>query len=134
MTFGIKPDNVAHNLKHLLELCENIPFSEIPVYIEQQKTRKQKLEQELQELERMEVDAKNRVDKALTEEGITRHDSNFRRELWKQETSVDEISQFSVKGISEGSKTHFANSIFLEKDVRLVLTYLGYIFTVIFES
>lgn len=103
ITLGIKPDKVAHNLKHLLELCENIPSSQIPGYIEQQKTRKQKLEQELQELESREVDAKNRVDKALKEEGIARHDLNFRRELWKQETSVDEISQFleALEGVKQ---------------------------------
>jgi hypothetical protein len=46
---------------------ENILFPEIPDYIEQQETRKRKLEQELQELDARKVDAKNRVDKVLKE-------------------------------------------------------------------
>jgi hypothetical protein len=101
VTLGINHDKISYYIRELLELCENIPFSEIPNYIEQQKTRKIKLEQELQELEAREVDAKNRVDKALEEEGITRLDLNFKRELWKREISMDETSQFleALKGI-----------------------------------
>jgi hypothetical protein len=101
ITLGVKRDKISYYIRELLELCENIPFSEIPDYIEQQKTRKRKLEQELQELEAREVDAKDRVDKALREEGITRHDLNFKRELWKREISMDETSQFleALKGI-----------------------------------
>jgi hypothetical protein len=71
-----------------------MPFSEIPVYIEQQKIRKQKLEQESQEFEARIVDARNRVKKALEEESITSHDLKFERELWRREISMDEDSQF----------------------------------------
>jgi len=66
IALGIKHDKIAYFLRQL-ELCENILFPEIPDSIEQQETRKRKLEQELQELDAREVDAKNRVDKVLKE-------------------------------------------------------------------
>ena len=55
---------------------------------------KRELEQQLRELEARAFDAKTRVDKALKVERITLHDLNFKRELWKRETHMDEISQF----------------------------------------
>ncbi|MDP9288440.1 MAG: hypothetical protein M3P08_09595 [Thermoproteota archaeon] len=91
---GIKRDKIPYCLRQLHDLCESVPFSEIPDHIAQQVTRKRELEQQLRELEARVVDAKNRVDKALKAEGITLHDLNFKRELWKRETYMDEISQF----------------------------------------
>ncbi|MFZ0895794.1 MAG: hypothetical protein WAZ77_14960, partial [Candidatus Nitrosopolaris sp.] len=101
ITLGIKPNKVADNLKQLLELCQQIPLPEIPNYIQQQKTQKRKLEQELQELEARVLDAKNRADMALKEERITRQDLNFKRDLWKREISMDETLQFldALEGI-----------------------------------
>lgn len=66
IALGMKHDKIAYFLKQL-ELCESILFLEILDYIEQQETRKRKLEQELQEPDTREVDAKNRVDKVLKE-------------------------------------------------------------------
>jgi len=101
ITLGIKPNKVAYTLKELLDLCQQIPLPEIPDYIEQQKTQKRKLEQELRELNEWVLHARNRVDEALKEERTTRHDLNFKRELWKREISTDEISQFleALEGI-----------------------------------
>ncbi len=48
-----------------------------------------------------EAAAKDRVDMALKAEGITRHDLNFKRELWMREVPMDEITQFleTLEGI-----------------------------------
>lgn len=103
LTLKIKPEKVAYNLKQILGLCEVTPLEEIPYYIEQQQDRKRKLEQDIRELEAREVAAKNRVDMALKEEGITRHDLNFKRELWMRGVSMDEISHFleTLEGIKQ---------------------------------
>jgi hypothetical protein len=73
---GLQPDKAAYLLKQLFDLSESVPLPQIPEYIQQQMSRKQKLEQEVEELEQKILDAKSRLDAALNEEATTRDELN----------------------------------------------------------
>jgi hypothetical protein len=72
----LQPDKVASLLKQLLDLSESVPLPQIPEYIEQQISRKQKLEQVIEELEQKILDAKSRLDIVLNDEAATRDELN----------------------------------------------------------
>lgn len=91
---GIGPDKIVGSLKQLLGLSQDMHFSVIPYYLDDLVSRKAVLEQEVLRLEARESDIRKRVEIALQEEGVTSQDLNFRRELWKRQTSEDEIAQF----------------------------------------
>ena len=50
---GLSPENIASHFKELFEFSTtNIPFSQIPNYVKQKTNEKEKLEQEIKNLER----------------------------------------------------------------------------------
>lgn len=67
----LQPDKIASLLKQLLDLSESVPLSQLPDYMEQQTSRKQKLEQEEADLELKILNAKIHLDIALDKESTT---------------------------------------------------------------
>jgi hypothetical protein len=72
----LQPDKVAYLLKQLLDLSESVPLPQISEFLEQQRGRKRKLEQEIENLELNILDAKSRLDMVLNEEATTRDELN----------------------------------------------------------
>jgi hypothetical protein len=110
---GLSPENIASNLKDLLELSTtNMPFSQIPNYIKQKIDEKQKLEEEVKNLEwktetlTLEKSDKQFLrDQALQDERMTAIElkwySDIKAELRKYGIPVDDIPKFAkaVNGI-----------------------------------
>ena len=113
---GLPPENIASHLKDLLELSTTnaIPFSQIPNYIKQKVEQKQKLEEEIKNLERKiemlileQSDRESLGDQALQDERMTAAElkwhSDIKAELRKYGIPVDDISKFAkaVNGIRQ---------------------------------
>lgn len=73
---GLQPDKVVYLLKQLLDLSESVPLPQISEFLEQQMSRKRKLEQQIENLELKILDAKSRLDIVLNEEATTRNELN----------------------------------------------------------
>ncbi len=112
---GLSPENIASHLKDLLELSTtNIPFSQIPNHIKQKVEQKQKLEEEIKNLERKiemltleKSDMESLRDLALHDERMTAIELksylDIKAELRKYGIPVDDISKFAkaVNGIRQ---------------------------------
>ena len=111
---GLTPENIASHLRDLLDFSttDAIPFSQIPNYLKQKADEKEKLEQEIKNLEwKIEMltleqsDRQFLRDQALQDERMTAADlkwySNLKAELRKYDIPVDDISKFAkaVNGI-----------------------------------
>jgi DNA-binding transcriptional MerR regulator len=113
---GLTPENIASHLKDLLDFSttNTIPFSQIPNYIKQKVEQKEKLEEEIKNLERKieklileQSDRESLRDQALHDERMTATElkwySDIKAELRKYGISVDDISKFAkaVNGIRQ---------------------------------
>jgi cell division protein FtsB len=113
---GLTPENIASYLKDLLDFSttDAIPFSQIPNYVKQKADEKEKLEQEIKNLEwkigMLTLEQSDRQflrDQALQDERMTAADlkwySNLKAELRKYDIPVDDISKFAkaVNGIRQ---------------------------------
>src|ERR1051326_602061 len=113
---GLTPENIASQLRDLLEFSTSgvIPFSQIPNYIKEKADEKEKLEQEIKNLELKigmltleQSDRESLRDQALQDERMTAAElksySDLRTELRKAGIPIDEISKFAkaVNGIRE---------------------------------
>jgi len=113
---GLTPENIAFHLRDLLEFSTSgvIPFSQIPNYLKQKTGEKEKLEQEIKNLEwkigMLTLEQSDRQflrDQALQDERMTAADlkwySNLKAELRKYDIPVDDISKFAkaVNGIRQ---------------------------------
>ena len=113
---GLTPENIASQLRDLLEFSTSgvIPFSQIPNYIKEKADEKEKLEQEIKNLELKigmltleQSDRESLRDQALQDERMTATElksySDLRTELRKAGIPIDEISKFAnaVNGIRQ---------------------------------
>ena len=97
----LQPDRVAYLLRKLLDLSESVPLAQFAEYIELQKSRIRKSQEELEKLELKILDQKTSLDIVLNEEGTTR----------------DELKQFSSlkavmnkNGLTMADKSRFVES------------------------
>jgi hypothetical protein len=105
---GLRPERVVYYLKQVLDLCDSMPIEQIPDHIEQQITRKQQLEEEIQTLQARELEVKKQVDIAMKEVDVTLKDLNefcdFKTELNRQlGIPVVNFSAFvnAIKGVQQ---------------------------------
>src|ERR1044072_165051 len=151
---GLPPENIASHLKDLAELSTtNMPFSQIPNHIKQKADEKQKLEEEIKNLEwKIEMltleqsDRQFLRDQALQDERMTATDlkwySNLKAELRKYGIPVDDISKFAKavnglrqygydvgKVISEflDHESHVTRHRMLEHSVKMLQSELNYL-------
>lgn len=114
----LQPDKIAYLLKLMLDLSESVPLPQIPEYIEQQTSRKRKLEQEIEKLEQKLLDAKSRVDIALNEEATT-HDelnqfSSLKAVMMKNGVEMPDNSKF-VGAVVGARQLGFDPRVIVEK-------------------
>ena len=115
---GLTPENISSHLKDLVEFSTTtgVPFSQFPNHIKQKTDEKQKLEEEIKNLEwkigMLTLEKSDRQflrDQALQDERMTatglRWYSDNKAELRKYDIAVDDISKFAkaVNGIREYS-------------------------------
>src|ERR1041385_307285 len=113
---GLTPENIASQLRDLLEFSTSgvIPFLQIPNFIKEKADEKEKLEQEIKNLELKigmltleQSDRESLRDQALQDERMTATElksySDLRTELRKAGIPIDEISKFAnaVNGIRQ---------------------------------
>jgi len=113
---GLTPENIASQLRDLLEFSTSgvIPFLQIPNFIKEKADEKEKLEQEIKNLELKigmltleQSDRESLRDQALQDERMTAAElksySDLRTELRKAGIPIDEISKFAnaVNGIRQ---------------------------------
>jgi len=98
---GLKPERVAYYLKQVLGLCDLMPLEQIPDHIEQQITRKQQLEEEIQTLQARELESRKRVDVAVQDEGVSMNDLNEFSEFKTEVNKQLGIQLFSLQPASE---------------------------------
>jgi hypothetical protein len=54
---GLKPEDIVHTAKQIVDLSGSIPISEIPSYIQEKTKERQKLEEDIKKLEGQEFEA-----------------------------------------------------------------------------
>src|ERR1051325_4452846 len=152
---GLPPENIASNLKDLLELSTTyaIPFSQIPNRIKQKADEEEKLEKDVKKLKaqkeilNLQKSYSESVrDQALHDERMTAAElkwySDLRAELRKYGIPVDDIPKFAkavnglrqygydvVKIISEFSdhESHVTRRQMLESSVKMLKIELNYL-------